>query len=799
VPASPLRGREEELTRIGALLADPNAPLVSITGRSGVGKTRLALEVASACGATVFVVDCARIRDPGLLIAEIATTLNVPLLPTVPVADTLAQRLRASDPVVILDGCEHLLDAAAALGELLDRLDAARFLVTSQAPLRLHAEHVVRLAPLPLPREEPTDRDELARQPAVALYCDRASAVDDRFTLNAENAGAITALVRELEGLPLAIELAAARAVSLPASEILSRLHEHRLDVLRAVRRDRPDRHHDLRAAIAWSYALLPPDAVVLLLRLSIVAGSFDSDDVEALSEDGFGALDALSSLVDLHFVDRVSGERGSVFVLVPSIREFAREQLEESGESDSVAKRWVGWLTRRARAAALAIDSAAEQPWRGWLDRAHVQLMTALETSIAAHRVDDALDIVTGLAPYWDNAGFLARHNELVDQAIEVATIEGRETIAFAEVLLWSARFGSRNRRGSARSIYADRLVQGEALARTVGDARVLLHAFAARMLIAPTTGDLANAMDAATEGLALARRHGSRWTARFEVWTAMLAHQTGDDERALGLGRSGLARARRGRDRRTIVLAAMLLAPLARTHPAVADEVPSLESVLAMARTTGQTVIQAVLLPMLAVGAAATGDVPRAASWCREGLEVASGVPATLASGYGVIATIEIAAAASDLATAARFHGMVSGSWDILAANMPPEYVDAHDVVVRKLSDALGPDAFAIEATRGVAIEWRDGLDEVLAYLRGLAATSTPPAPSERRPRLSPRQLDVMRLLVEGDSNKEIAQRLSLTPKTVMHHTSDIYRKLKVRGRSEAVSWALRTGALD
>ena len=229
--SAPLIGRAAELAEVTALLADPTIRLVSLTGRSGVGKTRLALEVAWALDAarpgSVHTVSLASVGSPELVLAEVAASSRSSRCPERPAADAVVGWLQHGAPVLLLDNFEHLLGAATVLTDLLDACVRLQLLATSQAPLRLRPERVVRLGPLTLPpalSADSPDLSEAAEQPAVALYCDRAWAANGQFRLDEGNVAAVVSLCRELEGLPLAIELAAARAMTLPAGELVTRL-----------------------------------------------------------------------------------------------------------------------------------------------------------------------------------------------------------------------------------------------------------------------------------------------------------------------------------------------------------------------------------------------------------------------------------------------------------------------------------------------------------------------------------------------------------------------------------------------
>ncbi len=338
VRSAPLIGREAELAVVLRLVADPSVRLVSIVGRGGVGKTRLALEVAWTLDAgqpgSVAVVSLASVPAPQLVAAEIADQLQIIIPPGQSAVDAIARRLQgAPRTTLVLDNFEHLLAGAGVLTELLDACDQVQLIVTSQAPLRLRPERVVPLPPLPVPAEDIADLGEAAAQPAVALYCDRAKAASDPFRLERANAAAVILLCRELEGLPLAIELAAARAASLPAAALLARLPARRLDILRAPRPYSPARHHNIRAAIGWTYNLLPAAERDLLRRLSVVGAAFEIEDAEGLAAtEPADVLDALSSLVDVHLLAPVSTDGHIRFELPPSVRDFASEQLKASG-----------------------------------------------------------------------------------------------------------------------------------------------------------------------------------------------------------------------------------------------------------------------------------------------------------------------------------------------------------------------------------------------------------------------------------------------------------------------------------
>jgi predicted ATPase/DNA-binding CsgD family transcriptional regulator len=804
ISASHFVGRQDEVARVLELLADSSVRLVSLTGRSGVGKTRLALEVARALNSSqrgsVCLVSLAGVSDPELVSAEIASQLQVPPLPGVPLTAALKRLLARSPLVVVVDNFEHLLAAAPLLNDLLDACEELQLLVTSQAPLRLKAERVIRLAPLPLPEDNMLSPSALLDQPAVAMYCDRAKAVNHRFQLTPDNAPAVVAVCRQLEGLPLAIELAAARAATLTAADILVRLSGQGFDVVHSARTDAPGRHQDLRSAIRWTYNLLSPVEQELLKRLSVIGVWFEVDDVEALAEESTQVLDDLSALVDLHLVEVTPDAYTVRFELLPSIRDFARDELIASGHFDGVEQAWTAWMAGRARSAARALTLDSPDDSRDWLERAYDRLLHALGVCLSRRRVDQALDLFNGLAPTWAKRPLEAAHRRVIQRTIELAEHDGRSIAALSEAWAWSAVLQLRVLEPDRPGTCVERLGRAEEMARTVGDDDRLLHALICRIMVAPMTGDLAGAPAAISEGLNLSARLGSTsWLARFEELQARFLDGTGDGERALTVALSALDHARQMSDTTVFLQVAQLLQTMAPRYPQAAAALPPPADLLEMARATRQTVLEAVLMPVLAIQAAAAGDTVAAAQWCLRALELSGPEPASYLTGFAFVAAVEIATARSDLELAVRLHGRLIESAEQLRAAMSPPIIAAHSAAITQLQRALGAERFEILVAEGLAASWQSIFGELESYLRLIAS----PQPSEpeaqdavRSGELTSRQLEVMGLLARGLSNKDIAAVLGVSPKTVMNHTVAIYRKLQLRGRTEVVAWAMKSG---
>jgi predicted ATPase/class 3 adenylate cyclase len=425
--ASPtsLIGRDADVTRVLRLF-DEGTRLVSLTGPGGTGKTRLALEIAAEAldqyPEGVFFVDLAPIRAADYVVPTIAGVLGVRENPGEPVSETLGRYLAQRRMLLVVDNCEQVLEAAGDIATLLARCPHLAVLATSREPLRVRAEQSFPVAPLPLPDPQHLPSLAMLQQvPSVTLFVERAQAADPAFTLREENAAAVAAVCRRLDGLPLAIELAAARVRLLPPEALLTRL-ERSLPLLTTGARDAPARQHTLRDTIAWSYDLLRAEEQILLRRLSVFVGGWTFEAAEAVTNpDGnLDVLEGLGNLVERSLVRRVDEGSGEPrFGMLETIREFGIEQLAGSGEEEGIRQCHAEYFAAFAEEAEPHFFAPGE---RLWLDRCESESgnLTAALTWSAAHDPEPGLRMAGSLWWYWHTRAGLSLGRSEVERLLK-------------------------------------------------------------------------------------------------------------------------------------------------------------------------------------------------------------------------------------------------------------------------------------------------------------------------------------------------------------------------------------------
>ncbi len=503
-------GREVEIAEVGELL--DRAHLVTLTGPGGTGKTRLSVQVAAerltryADGA--FFVELAPITDPGLVASAIGSALGVRESTDRPLIDTLKEAVREKELLLVLDNFEQVAGAAPLVTDLLSGAARLRIMVTSRALLHVHGEHEYPVPPLRVP--DPASLpplEALSHFEAVALFIDRAQAARADFTVTNESAPAVAEIVSRLDGLPLAIELAAARTKILSPTAIIGRLGS-RLAFLAGGPRDLPARQQTLRHAIDWSYELLPNQEQALLRRLAAFVGGCTLEAVDAVcvpAELDLDALDGIAALVDQSLVRRDEAVHGEPrFLMLETIREYALERLAESGEAPDVRSRHARYFLEVAEAAEPELTSSPEAI--DLVGHDHDNLRAALSWAIEAGDAELGLRLGFALWRFWHLRSHLREGRQWLEQVLALAGAAGRNA-ARAKGLTGAAGIAYwQNDYAAAGAWYEE----AESILRELGDRRGLADALFNTASMAAIAGDMDMAMARFREGGAIARDIG-------------------------------------------------------------------------------------------------------------------------------------------------------------------------------------------------------------------------------------------------------------------------------------------------
>jgi predicted ATPase/class 3 adenylate cyclase len=435
-------GREDEMAEVRELLG--RARLLTLTGPGGTGKTRLALRVASETlteyrdGA--FFADLSSLTDPGLVPSAVAGALGVREVPGRPIVEVVEDHIRDKELLLVADNFEQVVQAASVIEELLSAAPGLKVIATSRVVLSVRGEHEYVVPPLDPPDPERLpDLPTLRRVEAVQLFTERAMAASPRFRVTEENAPAVAAITGRLDGLPLAIELAATRTKLLTPQQILPRL-ERSLSLLTSGVRTLPERQRTLRGAIAWSHDLLEEAERALFARLSVFTGGWTLDSAEAVCDPaglGIDPLDGLASLVDKSLIRRAESLVGDArFTMLETIREFGREQLDASGEADVLRRRHGEHFLDLALEAEPHLTTDDQTMWLDRCDREHPNIRAALRWAIEEEEADRAQEAAGALWRFWQQRGYLAEGRQWFEEVLALPSGQGR-TSARAKALL--------------------------------------------------------------------------------------------------------------------------------------------------------------------------------------------------------------------------------------------------------------------------------------------------------------------------------------------------------------------------
>ncbi|WP_067477227.1 LuxR C-terminal-related transcriptional regulator [Actinomadura hibisca] len=737
-------GRRHELARLRRLLE--TARLVTLLGPGGVGKTRLALRAAREAARSfpdgVYFVDLAAVGEPGLLAQTVADALDLPDQSVRPPLDVLAAEVADRRVLLVLDTCEHLVDACAMLVEVLLRAGpGVRVLATSRQPLDAAGEHILPVAPLAVTGDE---GDE-----AVALFAERAAAVLPGFAPTGAEREQVARLCRRLEGIPLAIELAAVRMRALSIDQIVARLADR--EFLTGERRTRHIRHQTLRGAIRWSHDLCTPAEQALWARLSVFADGIDLAAAERVCADRELAadrvLEVVAGLVDKSVLTRDADGR---YRMLDTLREYGAARLEERGETEAVRARQLAYYRATTERLGRELTTPRQQRWFEWERREHGNLRDVLEHAIARADAGGALSLVAGLVCVWFARGCLR------------------------EARLWT----------------------GRALALPGGDPDDRFRALLGAAFVALFQGDRTGAAELLEDAGRTAAQPDQQ--AYLTEMTGILKFFQGDPDTAADLLQKAVRRHAEEGHTDVIALVSGMFAACAlyfRGEPPEAEQ--AAEDAVRTCRDLGEEWCLALALWARCAVRLMRGRVARAETDALECLRISARLEAWVSFTGALELMSACAMERGEPDRASLLYGAAERRREARGQSyMGDAFADIWRLAGDRLSAELGAETFRARYAEGAALP--DA--EVLALASREARAVPPPVPPDPEPglreRLTRREQEIAGLVAEGLSNRQIAERLVISKRTVDSHVEHILAKLGFASRAQVAGWVGRGG---
>lgn len=790
---TPFIGRAAEVESLLGLLKGRDPRLLTVTGPPGVGKTRLAIEIAHRLDGTfehgIHFVNLGPLKDADLVPLAIVQAVGLQgrrlksgSASAAP--SQLAQHLRHKHTLLVLDNFEHVRSAGISTSNLLTSCPNLKILVTSREALRISWEREYHLSPFPVPSLQGNSAVEfLEKEPAIALFIDRARAVSPDFTLTQANVASVVEICRRLDALPLAIELAAGRIRTFSPQDLASHL-AHRFEVLISRRVDSHDRHRSLYDSIAWSYQLLGQREQAFFRRLSVFRGGFTVDGASAVIHPVTRAelLDALSSIIEKNLVTAIHGKRGTTrYVFLESIREFAAQELETAGEAENAQSAHAAYFLALADEADLACNGPDQTTWMDRIEDELGNFRAALHWHLE-HQPIEALRLAVGLQWFWEERGYFIESHRWYTTCLEKA----RDAPTGLKARALASQGVSLAYMSMEDSIHAS--LHGLELARASGDHLAEALCLSNLGLVVLIQGNYVQADQYYRERLSLHERHGPVWgVASALTQMAALARMQGDLARAAELATRNLEISRPLGIKREVALGLGTLGWIALHRGELSRATELFEEGLAINRELGALPRVARNLRGLGVTAFRQGDLSRARRLAVESVRLSE----KIGSKADVVETISslcgLLIAASDSPSAARWLGFTHAARD--TGMLVTFGVDRADVdrLTETVRERLGDTAFDRAWNEGRLLSTEQVIREIESSFAEMAAAASTKEPYP----LSPREREVAALIAEGLSNANIAARLHIGVRTAETHVQSIMNKLALHSRAQIATW--------
>jgi predicted ATPase/DNA-binding CsgD family transcriptional regulator len=788
-----------EVEEVCALLRSEQTRLMTLTGPGGIGKTRLGIrvaeELANEFADGVCFDSLAPIRDPELVIPSIARMLGLSELGERPLSERLGELLKERELLLVLDNFEQVIEAASRVAELLAVCPRLKVLATSREMLHLSCEWVFPVPPLGLPDVEqlPGDIRTLSEYGAVAFFVQRARMAKPDFRLTEENAPVVAEICIRLDGMPLAIELAAARLRLISPRAILEGLRR-RLRLLKGGPRDAPVRQKTLRDAIGWSYDLLGAQERLLFGRLSVFAGGCTLEAAEAVCDPGEDlseeVLDLLASLMDKSLLNRAETEDGEGRLwMLETVKEYALERLEAAGEEEKIRRAHAANYLALAEEASPETKGPRQTEWFDRLESEHDNLRAALSFSLEGGDPEMALRLVASLWWFWYKRGHLSEGRRWLEEALE----KGASPAPARAEALNGVGVLARNQSGYERA--QEWLEESLVLRRELGDKTGTSMVLVDLGTVAGDRGDLAQAEEFFEKSLRLKKEVGDRWgTALVLGNLAAAAYDQGNLVDAAALSEECLELFRALGDKAGIAWAYETLGEVAEDEDEYGKAAAFYQESLALYREAEDKEGIALMARHLGRIARIQRNYGRAATLYDESLILYEELGGKLGIAHALEGMAALRAACRQPEPATRFWAEALRE----EIGAPLENIERakHEALIATARGALGEAAFANAWAEGWNLTPEQALEEWRE--QGFISEPEPIATPAQLAGLTAGETQVLRLVASGMTNARVSEELFVSRRTVEAHLRSVYRKLGVASRTEAARYAIDRGLL-